>query len=219
MEKCHKLESYKKNRYLEINYNTLIMIRKIFILYILFEEILFWYNYTVKTGFQIKIFQLKEWNHFLCLISYLTLINLKTDKKITKNYSSIFHLLFSVQMSGTLIYWTLIHKKAILKNHTKISLFLLYSKHLTPFLFIFLDMMFNNIFLSEKSMGIILPYCLFWGVYNFVFTFFFGFKIYDFITYRDVKSYLVVVFVALLSFGCGKICLKLQRFKFVNKKN
>ena len=219
MENFSKQKTLQKNSLLKINNNTLKNLRKIFIFYILIEECLFWYNYDLKTGFQIKIFQLKEWNHFLCLILYMVLITKQIDKKITKKFSSIFHLLFSVQMSGTIIYWLLIHKKAILKNHTQISLFLLYSKHLSPFIFIFIDLIFNNIFLSNKSLEFIFPYCLFWGVFNFFFTFFLGFKIYDFITYKDVKSYLVVVIVAFLSYVCGKICLKLQRFKFIRNKD
>lgn len=201
-----------------ISYKTLTNLRKFFILIMIFEEIIYWTQLGFGQGLKYKIIFLTEWNHFLTLILYTILVIFKIDKKMTKNFSSFFILIFGVQTNSNLTYWIFIHKESLLRIDNPFLIFLLYFKHLSPIVFILIDFFFNNILHSKQSLRLILPYGIVYGVFNYYVTVFMGIRVYDSVTYNNLRSYIIIAFTNINTFFFALAALKLQEFKFDKRK-
>lgn len=201
-----------------ISYKNLTNLRKFFILIMIFEEMIYWSQLGISTGLKYKIIFLTEWNHFLTLILYVFLVILKIDEKMTIKFSYFFTLIFGLQININLVYWIFIHKESLLRVDNDFLCFLLYFKHISPVIFILIDFFFNNILLSKKSLGFILPYGFFYSIFNYFTTIVLGIRVYDSITYNNFISYFIIAFANMNTFFFALVALKLQEFKFRKNK-
>ena len=105
---------YKKSKF-EIPYYIVTKIRFIFLsLYLLDEVFGYYYRYNLWEFLQVRSIYLTEWGYFLTGIYFALTALLAIDYTHTTMLSNFFAIVLTSECIITLVYWPIIHSKALL---------------------------------------------------------------------------------------------------------
>jgi hypothetical protein len=206
----------RKKRF-NVEYHYLTKMRVIFLSVILIEEIIYWWYTDFKIGILRKVFYLTEWAHFFTIIFYFIMVTKKYDKKNTNKFSFFMQLTLSLQFLIVIVYWFFLHKIALEKVENQNLIYILYTKHIFPPLFLLADFLLNNlVFQNSKKKHFY--FILFYGVYLMIITVYLEINIYPIFTFYNLKTYLLLFGCAVSLILFEHLTLKIQDFKFLDKK-
>ena len=205
-----------KKKY-NVPYHHLTKLRIFFILVILIEELIYWYNLHIKDAVYGKVFFLTEWAHFFTFIFYFSMVIKQYDKEKTHKFSFIFHLALSLQFLIVIIYWGFLHKIAIKRIEFDNIIYILYTKHILPPIFLLIDLFLNNVVLKNTRKKHFYFIALYGGYLMFI-SFYFETNIYPIFTFDDVKTFICLLVCCLLLLIFENVVLRIQEYKFVQKK-
>lgn len=211
------VNNYQVTKKYDLGHRRIRLIRLFFLLFLVFDEILLIAHYenNFYSIFHSKMKFLTNQGEFLTQIYFLLMVLFQVDKQMTTQLSTFFQILYPIEVIITLVYWLMIHKNSVRKeqNQTFTGMFLLYSQHIAPLLFLTIDFLFNNLILI-KSKSVLMMYLLFYTCVQYYYTVFRQEIIYDFIDFKEKKAFLIAIILGFVCLLFWKFTHFLQNFKF-----
>ena len=171
-------KSYMK-RY-KVGYTKIHHFRLLALCVLSFDYIIFFIAYQNLSLLYILKY-LTEWSYLSTFIYFLLSCMRKADRSVTTTHSGILHTCLSAEFLVVLFYWVVIYPNAEFENFYDV--YLGYSRHILPFLFLVIDYSLNNIKLSFDTLRYGVVFLSFYLLNNLIFKIIFDIVIYKVITW------------------------------------
>ena len=170
--------SYSKR--FRIPYTKIHHFRLFALLVLSFDYIIFAFTYQYEVPLMIMKF-LTEWSYLLTFVYFLKSVVKRVDRKVTLTHSSLFHVCLSAEFLVVVFYWVVIFPMTEFENF--FQLYVGYTRHILPFLFLVIDYAINNIKLDVCNFKYVISYMFAYMANNIAFKVIFDVSIYNVITW------------------------------------
>ena len=207
-----KAETHKLKIKYRIKCQNLRIMRVIICLFLL--SYLIWFIINDKIDFfKSSFIYFTLWCFYATFIYFIWTSIFFPDKKLTYEKSFIIHTFLIMNLTATIIFWTVLFPK--LSPKTVYNWYSNFFLHIIPLVSVLLDFTFNRFHMKRNLsfMIIIIIFILYFTV-NCLFSIF-DEPVYSVITYKDAISYLYILLALIISLLGWIFFIFLQRIKFI----